>query len=149
MDIITRLSWLWQLKNAINWESSVLTILRNRVNYKIYPANLNYRIEDYVFIKIVETEENNNNNNNINFDKCNFETIYFYKVGITDHNDVPITKEYADVLKETLPGLPPCREVEHKIEIIGTIPKPLAIYKLSPLEDKTLKEHLSKALKKN
>ena len=51
--------------------------------------------------------------------------------------------------KETLPGLPPCREVEHKIEIIGTIPKPLAIYKLSPLEDKTLKKHLSEALKKN
>ena len=53
------------------------------------------------------------------------------------------------MLKETLLGLPPCRKVEHKIEIIGTIPKPLAIYKLSPLEDKTLKEHLSKALKKN
>ena len=39
--------------------------------------------------------------------------------------------------------------MEHKIEIIGTIPKPSAIYKLSPLEDKTLKEHLSKAFKKN
>ena len=54
-----------------------------------------------------------------------------------------------DVLNETLPGLPPCRELEHKFEIIGTIPKPSAIYKLSPLEDKTLKDHLSKALKKN
>ena len=39
--------------------------------------------------------------------------------------------------------------MEHKIEIIGTIPKPSAIYKLSPLEEKTLKEYLSKALKKN
>ena len=65
------------------------------------------------------------------------------------NNDVPITKEYSNVLRETLPGLPPCREVEHKIEIIGTISKPSAIYKLSPLEDQKLKEHLSKALKKN
>ena len=53
------------------------------------------------------------------------------------------------MLKETLSGLLPCREVELEIEIIGTIPKPSAIYKLSPLEDKTLKEHLSKALEKN
>ena len=53
------------------------------------------------------------------------------------------------MLKETLPGLPPCREVEHKIEIIGTMSKPSAIYKLSPLKDKKLKEHISEALKKN
>ena len=68
-------------------------------------------MEDNVFIKIVEIEENNNN---INFDKCYIKTIHFYKAGITDHNDVPITKEYANVLKETLLGLPSCREVEHK-----------------------------------
>ena len=36
-------------------------------------------------------EETNNNNNNINFDNCNFETIHFYKIGIAEHNDVPIT----------------------------------------------------------
>ena len=53
------------------------------------------------------------------------------------------------MLRETLPGLPPFREVEHKIKIIGTIPKPSAIYNLYPLEYKTLKEHLSKDLKKN
>ena len=56
------------------------------------------------------------NNNNINFDNCNFETIHFYKVGIAEHNDIPITKKYSDVLRETLPGLLPCREVEHKIK---------------------------------
>ena len=71
------------------------------------------------------------------------------KVGTAEHDNVPITKEYSDALKETLPGLPPRREVEHKIEIIGTIPKPTAIYKLSPFEDQTLKEHLFEALKKN
>ena len=53
------------------------------------------------------------------------------------------------MLKEKLPGLPSCREVEYKIEIIGTISKLSAIYKLSPLEDKTLKEHPSEALKMN
>ena len=37
-------------------------------------------MEDYIIIKVVETEENKNNN--INFDRCNFETIHSYKVGI-------------------------------------------------------------------
>ena len=40
--------------------------------------------------------------------------------------------------KETLPGLPSQREVEHKIGIIVVIQKPLAIYELSPLEEKML-----------
>ena len=51
-------------------------------------------MEDYVFIKIVETEVNNNHNktNKIS-NKCDLKTIYFYKVGITDHNDILITKD--------------------------------------------------------
>ena len=53
------------------------------------------------------------------------------------------------MLRETLPELSSYREAEHKIKIIGTIPKPSTIYKLSPLEDKTLKEHLKEAVKKN
>ena len=61
MDIIAGLNRLRQLKPTIDKESSVLTVLRNRVNYKVYPANLNYRMEDYLFVKIVEMEETNNN----------------------------------------------------------------------------------------
>ena len=58
VDLIVGLSWLWQLKPNIDWESSVLTVSRNRVNYKVYPTDLNHRMEDYIFIKIVEKEEN-------------------------------------------------------------------------------------------
>ena len=57
-------------------------------------------------------------------------------------------KEFTDVFQETLPGLPPCREIEHKIKILGTLPKPSPIYKLSPLEEKTLRNHLNNALNK-
>ena len=71
--------------------------LKKWVNYKVYPTDFNHIIKDYIFIKIVETKENNNNN--INFDKCNFGTIHFYKVSIADHDDIPFTKGYANVLK--------------------------------------------------
>ena len=50
------------------------------------------------------------------------------------------------MFQKTLPGLPPCREIEHKIEILGTLPKPTPIYKLSPLKDETLRNHLNNAV---
>ena len=53
VGMIAGLSWLWQLKPAINWESSLLNVLINRVNYKVYPTNLNQRMEDYIFIKTI------------------------------------------------------------------------------------------------
>ena len=56
-----------------------LTVLRNGVFYKVCPTDLNHRMEDYVFAKMVKTEENNNKdiNNNINFDECNFGKFAF------------------------------------------------------------------------
>ena len=65
------------------------------------------------------------------------------------NSDSPIIKEFPDVIQETLPGLPPCREIEHKIKILRTLPKPSPIYKLSPLKDETLRNHLNNALNKN
>lgn len=45
--------------------------------------------------------------------------------------------------------LSPCSEAEHKLKLFITLPKPSPIYKLSPLEDETLKKHLGKAMEKN
>ena len=42
VDKIAGLSWLQQLKPTINWESYVLTVSRNRVNYKVYTTILNH-----------------------------------------------------------------------------------------------------------
>ena len=55
---------------------------------------------------------------------------------------IPIVKEISDVFKKQS-GLPPCRETEHKIEILGTLPKPTPIYKCS-----TFKDEISEILKK-
>ena len=53
------------------------------------------------------------------------------------------------MFQETLPGLLPLREIKHKTEILGALPKPSPIYILSPLEDETLRNHLNNALNKN
>ena len=145
VDIIVGLNWLRQLKPVINWESSVLTVSRNGVNYKVYPYSADYRMKDFIFVRLVETE----NSAKLNLNSCKFEGVYFYKISTETKLDIPIIKEFTDVFQETLPGLPPRREIEHEIKIIGTLPKPTPIYKLSPLEDKTLKKHLTEAMDKN
>lgn len=88
------------------------------------------------------------NSAKLNLKPCKFKGVYFYKICTEAKIDIPIIKEFADVFQETLPGLPPRREIEHKIEIIGMLPKPTLIYKLSPLEDKLLKKHLTEAMDK-
>ena len=125
--------------------SSVLTVARNGVNYKIYPDCSDYRMKDFIFVLLVETKTSPK----LNLDTCTFKGIHFYKVSTSANSDNSIVNEFSDVFQETLPGLPPYREIEHKIEILGTLPKPSPIYKLSPLEDKTLRNHLNNALNKN
>ena len=44
--------------------------------------------------------------------------------------------------------LPPARALDHRIELQGSMPKPAPIYRLTPLEDRTLKEHIMDALEK-
>ncbi|XP_035842167.1 uncharacterized protein LOC110924480 [Helianthus annuus] len=49
--------------------------------------------------------------------------------------DVPVVREYAGVFPEDLPGIPPKREVEFRIELIpGTKPVAKAPYQLAPSE---------------
>ena len=102
-------------------------------------------MKDFIFVRLVETE----NSAKLNLNSCKFEGVYFYKISTETKLDIPIIKEFTDVFQEALPGLPPRREIEHEIEIIGTLPKPTPIYKLSPLEDKMLKKHLTEAMDKN
>ena len=75
--------------------------------------------------------------------------MYFYKANTSSNGDIPIVKEFLNVFQESLPGLPPCREIERKIKIIGALPKPSPIYEFFPLNNKKLKKHLSEAMRKN
>jgi len=65
--------------------------------------------------------------------------------------EIPVVREYPDVFPDELPGMPPKRAVEFRIDLIpGTCPVSLAPYRLSrPLQDelrKQLDDLLSKGL---
>ncbi|XP_076905064.1 uncharacterized protein LOC143560706 [Bidens hawaiensis] len=63
--------------------------------------------------------------------------------------DVPIVKEYTEVFPEELPGLPPDRQVEFRIDLIpGTTPIAKTPYRLAPTEMQELKKQLQELLDK-
>ena len=88
VDIIVGLDCLKQLKPAVDWDSSVLTVLKNSVNYKVYPSSADSRIKDFIFVKIVKTNKSSNNKSDLN-NYC-FKAIHFYKVETCDYDDLPV-----------------------------------------------------------
>ncbi|WVZ75843.1 hypothetical protein U9M48_023867 [Paspalum notatum var. saurae] len=62
---------------------------------------------------------------------------------------IPVACEYPDVFPEELPGLPPDREVEFRIDLIpGTAPVSKRPYRMAPDELKELKTQLQEQLDK-
>ncbi|KAJ0641390.1 putative nucleotidyltransferase, Ribonuclease H [Helianthus annuus] len=69
--------------------------------------------------------------------------------GVPKLEDVNVVNEYPDVFPEDLPGLPPKREVEFKIELNpGAKPVAKAPYRLAPTEMKELMTQLQELLDK-
>ena len=63
--------------------------------------------------------------------------------------DIPIVCEFLDVFPDELPGLPPDREIEFKIELLsGTTPISLRPYRMPPIELAELKIQLQELLEK-
>jgi hypothetical protein len=57
--------------------------------------------------------------------------------------DIHVVREFSDVFPDDLPGMPPERAIEFKIELQpGTTPIAMAPYKMSPVEMKELKIQL-------
>ncbi|GJZ60648.1 putative reverse transcriptase domain-containing protein [Tanacetum coccineum] len=63
--------------------------------------------------------------------------------------DVPVIRDFPEVFPEDLPGLPPPREVEFRIDLIlGATPVAHAPYRLAPSEMKELSKQLQELLEK-
>jgi ribonuclease HI len=64
-------------------------------------------------------------------------------------SDVPIVREFPDVFPDDLPGLPPARQVEFRIDLVpGAAPVAKAPYRLAPLEMQELSSQLQELLDK-
>ncbi|XP_073317831.1 uncharacterized protein [Primulina huaijiensis] len=64
-------------------------------------------------------------------------------------SDIPVVKDFPDVIPDEIPGFPPQREIDLSIELMpGTNPISRALYRLAPTELKELKEQLQDLLEK-
>ncbi|KAI3762252.1 hypothetical protein L1987_52677 [Smallanthus sonchifolius] len=69
------------------------------------------------------------------------------KVKTKELKDVPVVCDFLDVFPEELPGIPPEREVEFRIDLVpGAKPAAKAPYRLAPSEMKELMSQLQKLL---
>ncbi|GJZ26620.1 putative reverse transcriptase domain-containing protein [Tanacetum coccineum] len=78
-----------------------------------------------------------------------------YEVELADRKvtkrleDVPVIRDFPEVFPEDLPGLPPPRQVEFRIDLIpGAAPVARAPYRLAPSEMKELSKQLQELLEK-
>ncbi|GJS02991.1 putative reverse transcriptase domain-containing protein [Tanacetum coccineum] len=63
--------------------------------------------------------------------------------------DVPVIRDFPEVFPDDLPGLPPPRQVEFKIDLVpGAAPVACAPYRLAPSEMKELSKQLKELLEK-
>ncbi|KAJ0854940.1 putative nucleotidyltransferase, Ribonuclease H [Helianthus annuus] len=71
------------------------------------------------------------------------------KKGSTGMNDVPVVREFPNVFPDELPGLPPSRDIDFRIELIpGANPIARAPYRLAPSEMCELSSQLQELLDK-
>ena len=64
--------------------------------------------------------------------------------------NVPVVCEFSDVFPENLPGLPPDRELEFRIEVLpGSALISIPLYKMAPMELKELKTQLQDLVDKS
>ena len=73
-------------------------------------------MKHFIFVCLVETE----NSTKLNLDSCKFKVVYFYNINTKTRLDIPIIKKFAVFIQENLPGLPPKKEIEHKIKFVRT-----------------------------
>ncbi|GKB94033.1 hypothetical protein Tco_0980170, partial [Tanacetum coccineum] len=63
--------------------------------------------------------------------------------------DVPVIRDFPEVFPDDLPGLPPTRQVEFRIDLVpGFAPVAHAAYQLAPSEMKELVKQLQELLEK-
>ncbi|KAD3640990.1 hypothetical protein E3N88_30213 [Mikania micrantha] len=140
-DIVLGMDWLTANKARINCDQKTLDVQlpdKSRIEIK---GDLPRKSNNIISLMKAE--------------KClrkGYESFLLYMASIEEERrieDVPIVNEYLDVFPEELPGLPPDRQVEFRIDLLpGTAPIARAPYRLAPSEMQELMKQLQEMLEK-
>ncbi|KAI3695283.1 hypothetical protein L1987_78278 [Smallanthus sonchifolius] len=88
-----------------------------------------------------------------NYLRCGCEAYLVYVIDkckeMKELDDVPVVRKYTEVFPEDLPGIPPDREIEFRIDLVPDAqPVAKAPYRLAPVEMKELMAQLDELLEK-
>ncbi|KAG2191485.1 hypothetical protein INT47_004957, partial [Mucor saturninus] len=150
-DLILGRSWLKQTRPLPDWNTDTWYLNNGRVkltpstNIKRYSPtslpNLNYLITHKQADRIIKK---GGESFLFVIKSVNPDTAYSLDK-TTYWND--LVKEFTDVFKDTLPGLPPDRGIHHLIDTGDAQPVSRPPYKMSPLELEELQKQLTELLK--
>ena len=74
---------------------------------------------------------------------------YLREISVSQSEFPPIICDFPDVFPEELPGLPPIREIEFKIDLVpGTNPILIPPYRLAPVELEELRKQIDELKEK-
>ncbi|KAM0058195.1 putative nucleotidyltransferase, Ribonuclease H [Helianthus debilis subsp. tardiflorus] len=140
-DIVLGMDWLSHNQAQIACDKKLVTIKTPSDELVTIQGDTQYGLPDNMSILKVS--------------QCLKSGCVIYVAQVTVDNpkpkieDIPIISEYPDVFPDELPGLPPERQVEFRIDILpGSAPIARAPYRLAPTEMKELRTQLDDLLDK-
>ncbi|XP_021985575.1 uncharacterized protein LOC110881701 [Helianthus annuus] len=140
--VVVGMDWLAQNHAEIQCEKKVIQVVTSEGKRVSIQGD---RVDESKFCSIIEAVQYVKNGGKAYLSYV----IDTYQV-VPKLEDVKVVNEYPDVFPEDLPGLPPEREVEFKIELTpGATPVAKAPYRLAPTEMKELMTQLQELLDKD
>jgi hypothetical protein len=161
-DVILGMDWLEQVNPTIDWRNKKVSFQHNTQQHHIDSVSAFHLLSEVelkrairkqqvetVYVVRVSEEEVQGSEDQVLTNSSRSEPQSCLSVSVdSEHQYQPLResllRQYKDVFPADLPsGLPPSREVDHKIELIpGSVPQSRPTYRMSPTETDELKKQL-------
>ncbi len=150
-------SWLKSSNATPDWNTDVWTLNHNGQTTQLRPINtsyhhdvthLNYLISHKQADRLIKKHHADSYLIYIKDHYTNMDTLELNSISPSDKDTYwnDLVKQYADVFKDELPGLPPERNVQHVINTEDAKPISRAPFKMSPAELDELQKQLKQLL---
>jgi len=156
-DVILGMPWLESINPSIDWKAKSLSFHHDGMQHVLQPESSlcllterevrkNFRKKLVEEIFVVNVDWHSTADDGISCNKISIEKDYAQKDESMECELArkEMLESYRSVFPTELPdGLPPCRDIDHRIEVLpGSTPPSRATYRMSPTELDELKKQL-------
>ncbi|KAG2213620.1 hypothetical protein INT45_010119, partial [Circinella minor] len=145
-DLILGRDWLKAVQPTPDWELDTWKISKNNQEYLLRPHHKRQIPELSYLLSHRQIQRLDRQQNIDELFLCYIKPDNDISAEIPSKKVQSLIAEYKDVFQDTLPGLPPVRDVEHAIETGDAEPIKRPPFKMSPLELDELRRQLKELL---